>query len=141
MLGQIVVGGRTGGFIAPFARKTLSCGFLLPLLPAGASPRPQASAGGALKFVGYDVRVLVACRDTVCVTFVHIHRQRLMPPMLAEVIDILSLKRFHRGGQGVVLRRVQEVRFQVVYCCLFSQQGHRLGPKLPRRWCLKVIRV
>jgi hypothetical protein len=53
-----------------------------------------------------------------------------MPPTLAQLIDHVMTNRFRGGGQGVLLRRLEENRFHVVYCCLFSQQGHRLGPRL-----------
>lgn len=53
-----------------------------------------------------------------------------MPPTLAEVIDRFITNRLRGEGQGVLLRRLGEKRFQVGYCCLFSQQEHRLGPRL-----------
>jgi hypothetical protein len=47
-----------------------------------------------------------------------------MPPTLAEVIDLFITNRFRGGGQGVVLRRLGEKRFLVLF-------GWLLLPFLP----------
>jgi hypothetical protein len=53
-----------------------------------------------------------------------------MPPSLAVVIDCSKPNRFRGGGQGVLLRRLRDKAFRVVYCCLISHQVHRIACRL-----------
>jgi hypothetical protein len=52
-----------------------------------------------------------------------------MAPTLAELIDCSITNRLEGGGQGVLLRRLRENRFQRVYCCPFSHQGPPIGSR------------
>ncbi len=53
-----------------------------------------------------------------------------MPPTFAELIDCPKPSRFRGGGQGFLFSRLGEKAPGRVYCWLFSQQEHRIAPRL-----------